>query len=272
MRKGAFVKTLCFVAVGFCLALSGAAIAQEVLTNDSILKMTHARLSDDVIVSLIQNQAGNYELSSDTLIDLKKRGVSNRVLAAMAGKGSPKIVPADSVPAASAPEPPAAADPYDDLDSGVYRKLRNAWIPVQTEEVSWKIGGVAKTVASMGVVKGDVNGRLDGAASGTQMTTPLEFLIKAPDGLQGTDFLLVHLHEKPDAREFRTITGGVFHALGGTLRDEIAFEQTRIAKRTYKLTLPGNLPPGEYGFLAPGRTGASAAGSAGRAYTFRIVE
>jgi hypothetical protein len=272
MCKGVFVKRLCFVVVGFCLALSGAAIAQEVLTNDSIVKMAHARLSDEVIVSLIQNQVGNYELSPDTLIDLKRKGISNRVLAAMAGKGSPKTPATDSAPPAPAPAPVAVVDPYEDLDSGVYRKLRNAWIPVQTEQVNWKIGGVVKTVASVGVVKGDVNGRLNGAASGTQMSAPLEFLIKAPDGLQGTDFLLVHLHEKPDAREFRTITGGVFHALGGALRDEIAFEQTRIAKRTYQLTLPGNLPPGEYGFLAPGLTGSAAAGTIGRAYTFRIVE
>jgi hypothetical protein len=261
-----------FLAVGFCLALTGAAIAQEVLTNDSIVKMAHARLSDDVIVSLIQNQAGNYELSSDTLIDLKRKGITNRVLAAMAGKGSPKAPATDSAPPAPATAPAAVLDPYEDLDSGVYRKLRNAWTQVRMEEVSWKIGGVAKTVASVGMVKGDVSGRLNGAASGTQMSTPLEFLIKVPDGLQATDFRLVHLHEKPDAREFRTITGGVFHALGGALPDEIAFEQTRIAKRTYQLTLPGNLPPGEYGFLAPGLTGSSAAGSTGRAYTFRIVE
>jgi hypothetical protein len=104
------------------------------------------------------------------------------------------------------------------------------------------------------------------------MTTPLEFLIKAPEGVQGTDFRLVHLQERADGREFRAVTGGVFHASGGALRDEVAFEQTKIAKRTYKLTLPGDLPAGEYAFLAPGLTGSSAAGSTGRAYTFRVVE
>ncbi|HEY4051781.1 MAG TPA: hypothetical protein VGM27_33425 [Acidobacteriaceae bacterium] len=263
------MKTCSFVG-GLCLALSSAVFAQVTLTNDSIEKMARARLGDDVIVSLIQNQNGNFDLSPDTLINLKRRGISSRVLAAMAGKGSPKTPPTASV--AVAPAPAVVVDPYEDLDSGVYRKLRDNWVQVQTEQVNWKTGGVVKTVVTAGVIKGDVNGRLNGAASATQMNTPLQFLIKAQDGVQGTDFLLVHLHEKPDAREFRTVTGGVFHASGGALRDEIAFEQTRIAKRTYKLKLPGNLPPGEYAFLSPGLTGSSAAGSTGRAYTFRVVE
>jgi hypothetical protein len=68
------------------------------------------------------------------------------------------------------------------------------------------------------------------------------------------------------------MTGGVFHASGGSSRDRIAFDQTRIAKRTYKIALPGNLPQGEYAFLAPGLTGSSASGPTCKAYTFRLVE
>ena len=58
----------------------------------------------------------------------------------------------------------------------------------------------------------------------------------------------------------------------GLLRDRITFDQTRIAKRTFKVALPANLPPGQYAFLAPGLTGSSASGSTGKAYTFRLVE
>jgi hypothetical protein len=227
--------------------------------------MAHARLSDDVIVSLIENQVGHYDVSPSTLIDLKRKGISNKVLAAMAGKGSPTIPP---LPAPA----PVVVDPYQDLDSGVYRKLRDNWVQVQTELVSWKIGGGVKSFGTEGLKKGDVSGRFNGGASPTQVTTPLEFLIKAPEGAQATDFRLVHLQEKGDGREFRTVAGGIFHAPGGALRDEVAFEQTKIAKRTYKLTLHGDLTPGEYVFLTPGLTGSSAAGSTGRAYTFRVVE
>ena len=96
------------------------------------------------------------------------------------------------------------------------RSARDAWVLVGTEPVNWKTGGVLKSIATDGIVKGDVNGRISGGDSATQMNTPLEFLIKTPDGVEATDFQLVHLHDKSDAREFRTVTGGVFHASGGS--------------------------------------------------------
>ena len=65
---------------------------------------------------------------------------------------------------------------------------------------------------------------------------------------RATDFQLVHLHEKSDAREFRTVTGGVFHRSGGASRDAVSFVQTRIAKHIYKIRLAANLPRGEYAF------------------------
>ena len=82
------------------------------------------------------------------------------------------------------------------------------------------------------------------------MNTPLELIIKTPDGVEATDFQLVRLHVQSDAREFRTVTGLVFHSSGDSTRDAIPFEQKRIAKRTYKITLPDTAPLGEYAFLA----------------------
>jgi hypothetical protein len=225
---------------GVCLALSATLFAQEALSNASIEKMAKAGLGDVVIVSMIQSQAGYYDVTPDSLIALKREGISDKVLAAMATKGA----------ALTPPQPAVAADSYEDFDIGVYRRARNTWIPVATEQVNWKTGGVLKSIATDGIVKGDVNGRLTGGGSATQLNTPLEFLIRTPDGVDATDFQLVHLHEKSDAREFRTMTGGVFHRSGGASRDGVTFGQTRIAKHTYKVTLSPNLPRGEYAFLA----------------------
>jgi hypothetical protein len=213
----------CSLVVCLCLALSAALFAQETLSNTSIEKMARARLGDDVIVSMIQSQAGHYDVTPDSFIALKREGISDRVLAAMAAKGG-----------AVAPAPaPIVADSYEDFDIGVYRRARNTWIPVAAEPVNWKTGGVLKSIATDGIVKGDVNGRLQGGGSATQLNTPLEFLIRTPDGVDAADFQLVHLHEKSDAREFRTMTGGVFHRSGGASRDAVTFAQTRIAKHTY---------------------------------------
>jgi hypothetical protein len=240
-------------------ALSIVASAQQPLTNESIQKMAKAGLGDDVIVSMIQSQPGHYDLNPDTLVSLKKDGLSDKVLAAMAAKNAAS--PAEK-----------ASDEYEDLEIGVYHRVKDVWTIIATEPVNWKTGGVLKSFASQGIVKGDVNGRLQGPGSATKMNTPLEFLIKTPDGVEATDFQLVRLHVKSDAREFRTVTGGVFHSSGGSTKDAIPFEQKRIAKRTYKITLPDTAPPGEYAFLAPGLTGSSASGSTGKAYTFHLVE
>jgi len=255
------MRKLSLVAVVLvCLSLM--AFGQEALTNASIVKMTKAGLGEDLIVSMVQNQPGHYDLTPDTLTSLKSEGVSEKVLAAMAAKNA---APAGAAKAAS-------ADAYDDMDVGVYYKLKGVWTLVGSESVNWKTGGVLKSFASQGIVKGDVNGHLNGKESPTKVTTPVEILIKAPEGSEATDYQLVHLHVNSDNREFRTKTGGVLHSSGGSTRDAVEFEQTRIAKHIYTVTFKEDLKAGEYAFLAPGLTNSTASGSTGKAFTFHLLE
>jgi len=138
-----------YALLAICLAAcSIAAIAQQPLTNDSIEKMVKAGLGDDVIVSMIQSQPGNYDVTPDTLVALKKDGLSDKVLSAMAAKST-----------APAPDK-ATADQskdkyYEDLEIGVYHKVKDAWTLIETEPVNWKTGGLMKSIASQGIVKGD---------------------------------------------------------------------------------------------------------------------
>jgi hypothetical protein len=46
--------------------------------------------------------------------------------------------------------PPIVVDPYEDLDIGVYHKVKDMWTPVATEPVNWQTGGVLKSIASPG--------------------------------------------------------------------------------------------------------------------------
>jgi hypothetical protein len=245
------------------ISLSLVAFGQEALNNASIVKMTKAGLGEDLVVSMVQNQPGHYDLSPDSLVSLKSDGVSERILAAMAAKNAAPAAPA----AAAKP-----ADAYDDMDIGVYCKVKGEWTEIKSEAVNWKTGGVAKSVFSNGIVKGDVNGHLNGKESPTKLATPLEILIKAPEGSEATDYQFVHLHVNSDNREFRTKTGGVFHATGGSTKDAVEFEQTKIGKHVYTVTFKGNLAAGDYAFLAPGLTNSTASGSTGKAYTFHLLE
>lgn len=101
--------------------------------------------------------------------------------------------------------------------------------------------------------QGDVNGHIEGGHSKNGVLTPMEFLIKTPEGVAITEYQLIRLHDDKDSREFRTVTGGVLHVSGGATRDIIPFEGKKAANRTYSITLP-NLGIGEYGFLPPAQS------------------
>jgi hypothetical protein len=59
------------------------------LKNDDIVKMVQAGLDDTIIITKIKSSQCDFDTSTDALISLKKRGVSNAVLTAMAGAISP---------------------------------------------------------------------------------------------------------------------------------------------------------------------------------------
>ena len=93
------------------------------------------------------------------------------------------------------------------------------------------------------------------------------------EGQDAGNYQLLHLHEHKDGRESPSLTGGVFHQSSGAERDTVEFQAKRVAPRTYIITVPGPLVPGEYGFLPPMtmNTGKNLA-SSGEMYTFALQE
>jgi DNA-directed RNA polymerase subunit H (RpoH/RPB5) len=57
--------------------------AQETLTNESIISLTSAKVSNSIIVSKIKSSANNFDLSTSKLIDLKNQKVSDNILGEM---------------------------------------------------------------------------------------------------------------------------------------------------------------------------------------------
>jgi hypothetical protein len=263
-------------ALRILLVMAAVAYAQETLNNDAVVKMVKAGLGENLVINMIQSQPGSYTLTPDALVKLKQDGVSDKVLGAMIARGSGAAVPA----AAAASGAPAAASPAaggvdtdipQGIDIGVYYKKGGKWEEMLPEVVNWKTGGVVKHVASAGVVKGDVNGHLQGAHSKNSATSPVEVLIYAQEGVAITEYQLLQLRDAKGDREFRTVTGGVFHESGGATRDLLPFEGKKVANRMYKVVLP-KLGAGEYGFLPPGAISSSNSASLGKMFTFRLVE
>jgi hypothetical protein len=177
-----------------------------------------------------------------------------------------------SAPSATPAATPAVVTPPVD-EVGVYFKNKDdKWIEISPEVVNWKSGGFLKTLATDGLVKGDVNGHLEGKTSRNALNTPLDFLIYTPEGVAITEYQLLRLRESGNSREFRSVTGGVVHSSGGAKRDVVEFESKKIAPRMYEIALGNGVKTGDYGFLPPGAMSSSNLASAGKIYTFHIIE
>lgn len=256
---------LCFFSLLLC---SQAAV----LSVDDVIKLVKSGLSEDVVIGQISKNGAKSDLSVDELIQLKQAGASEGVIKAMMRGASPGTSAPAAVAAPTGTNPAAAVNSGLPTEMGVYMKKSEQWVEVLPEVINWKTGGVIKSIASAGVVKGDVNGNIDGPNSRNTAKTPLEFLIVAAEGVAITEYQFIRLRVNKANREFRTVTGGVFHAKSGATRDLIPFEGKRVAPRTFSVVLPTNLGVGEYGFLPPGAIGASNSASIGKMYTFRFLE
>jgi hypothetical protein len=81
----------------------GRGSAQDVLTNDGVVKMVKAGLPDSVIIQKIRTSEKKFDTSADALIHLKGAGVPDKVIEAM-------LAP-PSGPAALVPPPVVASTP-----------------------------------------------------------------------------------------------------------------------------------------------------------------
>lgn len=237
---------------------------QTALTNDAIMKMAKAGLGDDLIVQSINSQPGEFTTSASDLVTLKQAGVSDRVLAAMLGKGTAPVA-AGGMTASGLP-------PGVDEVGVYYKDHSGKWVGFQPEIVNFKSGGFLKALATDGIVKMDRNGHLKGRESKTALVKPVEILIYVPEGTAPAEYQLLKMRLNSDNREFRSMTGGVFHSSTGGQRDDIPFTTSKLEPRLYTFTLDKDNAPGEYGILPPGTQSTSNAVNAGKIYTFHIAE
>ncbi len=56
---------------------------QQAVTNVDVIQLSQSGISDDVIISSMNSQGGNFDLSPQGIINLKNSGVSDRVILSM---------------------------------------------------------------------------------------------------------------------------------------------------------------------------------------------
>jgi len=234
--------------------------AQEVLTNDSLIALKKAGLSDSIIISKIKSSQTKFDTSTKGLIGLKNAGMSDQVIEAVVNAGS-----AAAAPAAPAPAAPAAA----------------AVAPAASREtIVHLIGGKSVELvpanASMEFSSGFFDSKSELVLKGRKATYRISD--KKPvfySTWSANDAPLVRL--KPgsdhDDRNLK-IGGGSFAPYGGSVKygvrseDKIDLESAeRDSRGLYKLTPKEPLKPGEYGFVL---TYGAATGASGRVYDFGV--
>jgi hypothetical protein len=259
-------RFLTSVSLASLLLLSSALFAQETITNDSVIKMVKAGLSQDLIVSTINSSAGKFDTSTNALIALKRAGAGDKVIAAVVLKASgasaapapaPVTVSTTAAPAAGTASsvPVSAGGLPAGVDSiGVYYfpgGHSTAWEEVPAEVVNFKAEGALKHYASAGLLKGEMTGLVGGNRSQLNLKLPASFILYIPEGRAPGEYQLIHMRGNADSREFRAANGGIVHDAGGALRDVVDFTTKKLAPRVYLVELSEDYEKGEYGFLPP---------------------
>jgi len=90
------------------IVLSLAAARAEAVTVKDIIDLTRAGLGEEVLLALVEVDGGVFNIDTATLTDLKKAGVSERVIEAMIRSG--RTPPPQPLPAYE-PEPPEPVQP-----------------------------------------------------------------------------------------------------------------------------------------------------------------
>jgi hypothetical protein len=272
------------------LALCPLLVAQQTLNNDAVIKLAKAGLSEDLIVSTINSQAGTYDTSADGIIALKTAGVTDKVVAAVVAKANvptTTAVPATAAPAPSAPDPDDPASPH---DPGVYLLTtdhsgqRKMVFVERAGAGNAKTAGVLAHAFTYGIVKAKLKADLPGprAAIRASEARPTFYMFFPPmngqSGLGGTDtitspsqFSLLSLEDKKDHRETAIEKIGFASAsVGNDEKRSFLFTSDRIRANVYKIVVNSNLKAGEYAFIASTRVAGTASGASVVIYDFGV--
>jgi hypothetical protein len=251
--------TLVLAVAALTLLSATSLTAQDVLTNDSVISMKKAGLSDSLILAKIRSSASKFDTSTKGLIALKNAGISDQVIEAMVSHSGTAAAPAQQ----AAPPATAAATP------GAAR-----------QSISYLSGGKAVELAMAAAAFEFSNSPFDAKSELVLRGRKAQYRIidKKPtfySAWSANDAPLVRLRpgKDHDDRNLK-IAGGSYAPYGGSSykygvrsEDKIDLEPAeKDARGYYRLTPKEPLKAGEYGFVVTyGTTGTS-----GQVYDFGV--
>jgi hypothetical protein len=218
MKRILSTLAICLLLVTFAAPL---AVAQDAdLSNARVIEMTKMGLDDDIIIAKIKNGVSKFQLADNDLMDLKKAGVSSKVVAAM-------------------------------LDASAITTTR---VAIDKKSIDMhtlgqaKVGGRLGSAFTYGIKSVKSKAYLQGAHSSV-IVSPNPFIeLELPKGDTIDNYIVVQLDGKDDRRElevgsFGGVVGGKSGVRAEAIRKTVA---TPLGSNKFKLAVDAPLKRGEY--------------------------
>jgi hypothetical protein len=235
-----------FVMASLLMTRSAAVDAQEVLTNESVVEMVKAGLSERVIIAKIRNSPTKFDTQTDALIALKKNGVPEKVIEAIMSPSAPAAAaapPASSAPAGSlVMAPPPAAGP---ARPTVYQIVGGKEVELVAAGSEVQKNNARYSRSTEVVIAGNK------AKVRTAERQPVFVLTTPP-----SEMPLVKLDPGKNDRNLKVGSGSRVPYGGSTStrgirgEDMIEVDAERDSRGFYRVKPRTPLAPGEYGFVA----------------------
>lgn len=263
----AILASAAFLLLSLPLALVAQQSTKPISEKGLVDALKIGGLQPQELVDIINKRGVDFVVTPDVEQELRAAGASSAVVdAARANYRSPGAV--SSSPAAVAPAPRASSGGLP-LPStpGVFYKSGSGWVQLRPESAVWRHEGLMHNLSkdTGGLLHGELTGEVAGTHSPATMHSPASFVIRTTQGAMLEDYLLVHLHEKHDNRDFKVALGGTNSA------DSVDFRPAKIADQVYEIDFTQGA--GEYAFLTKSviPTGKDSAHDS-QVLTFRILE
>ncbi len=285
--KQLFRRTFrCFASLLFLLTLLFSAQkafsqATEVVTNQTVIKLQKAGISNDVIAAKINNTPCSFDLSVDGIIALKKDSVTDDIIKVMIARGSTVAPPQGA--ANPVVTPPVTAAPVVSTPAGPVQNSNQAqkdaraaelqlapglyyFNPTTNEYIELEAAVLTKSAANVGgKVTGFFNGKIRASLRGRESNMlvnagkPLFVLVfdtgnnSARSAAQTPgDYLLVQFEPTGSDREI-TVRKSSAEGFDRGVDDaaKLQFHYKRIQKGLFEITPSSPMPTGEFCFMMP---------------------
>jgi hypothetical protein len=237
------------IAVIAAAMLASPALAEKV-TNQSVIDLTKAKMSDDVIISAIDNGTPAFDTSSKGLVALKNAGVSDTVMKAILSANAAPTQSASAAPSSSRSGGGAAAGGMTPenatlIDGG--KSVQMKYLTPTLRHVAAPFAGL-RTYAS-----------LNGMKAAQRTSSKPKFIIAVPNNAQPESyFTLAHLAQQKNGNREVLVGGGYYAYSTGITKDRVVPVTSVKAGgqggapagfTLYELTPTSELASGEYALV-----------------------